>query len=37
MRVNMGEAGRDRVVQHYSLQQNLPKLAGLIHQVLGKT
>ena len=36
MRVNMGEAGRERVVQHYSLQQNLPKLAGVIHQVLGK-
>ena len=36
MRVNMGEAGRERVAQHYSLQQNLPKLAGVIHQVLGK-
>jgi glycosyltransferase involved in cell wall biosynthesis len=36
MRISMGEAGRDRVVQHYSLQQNLPKLAGVIHQVLGK-
>ena len=36
MRDNMGEAGRARVVQHYSLQQNLPKLAGVIHQVLGK-
>ena len=36
MRMNMGEAGRDRVVQHYSLQQNLPNLAGVIHQVLGK-
>ena len=36
MRNNMGEAGRARVVQHYSLQQNLPKLAGVIHQVLGK-
>ena len=35
MRMNMGEAGRDRVVQHYSLHQNLPKLAGVIHQVLG--
>ena len=37
MRVTMGEAARDRVVQHYSLQQNLPKLAGLIHKVLRKT
>ena len=36
MRINMGEAGRVRVVQHYSLEQNLPKLAGVIHQVLGK-
>ena len=36
MRKNMGEAGRVRVVQHYSLQHNLPKLAGVIHQVLGK-
>jgi glycosyltransferase involved in cell wall biosynthesis len=35
MRINMGEAGRARVVQHYSLHQNLPKLAGVIHQVLG--
>jgi glycosyltransferase involved in cell wall biosynthesis len=35
IRMNMGEAGRARVVQHYSLQQNLPKLAGVIHQVLG--
>lgn len=36
MRMNMGEAGRARVVQYYSLQQNLPKLAGVIHQVLGE-
>jgi glycosyltransferase involved in cell wall biosynthesis len=36
MRLNMGESGRDRVVHHYSLQHNLPKLAGVIHQVLGK-
>ena len=36
MRVNMGEAGRNRVVNHYSLQQNLPKLAGVVHQVLAK-
>jgi glycosyltransferase involved in cell wall biosynthesis len=36
MRKNMGEAGRVRVVQHYSLQHNLPKLACVIHQVLGK-
>jgi glycosyltransferase involved in cell wall biosynthesis len=35
MRLNMGEAGRERVVQHYSLHQNLPKLAGVIHQVIG--
>jgi glycosyltransferase involved in cell wall biosynthesis len=37
MRLNMGEAGRVRVVHHYSLEQNLPKLAGVIHQVLGNT
>lgn len=35
-RIMMGEAGRDRVVEHYSLKQNLPKLVGVIHQVLGK-
>ena len=29
-RVNMGNAGRARAVQHYSLNQNLPKLADLI-------
>jgi glycosyltransferase involved in cell wall biosynthesis len=37
MRLNMGESGRDRVVQHYSLQHNLPKLAGVIHQLIWKT
>ena len=36
MRVNMGEAGRNRVVNRYSLKRNLPKFAGVIHQVLGK-
>jgi glycosyltransferase involved in cell wall biosynthesis len=30
IRVNMGKAGRARVVQHYSLHQNLPVLADVI-------
>jgi glycosyltransferase involved in cell wall biosynthesis len=29
-RTDMGEAGRDRVVQHYSLDKNLPLLADVI-------
>ena len=36
-RNNMGEAGRDRVVQHYSLHQNLPVLASVIRKVTGKS
>ena len=35
-RVNMGKAGRNRVVQNYSLHQNLPLLAGLIRKVVGR-
>ena len=35
-RAKMGEAGRERVVQHYSLHQNLPVLAGVIREVAGK-
>jgi glycosyltransferase involved in cell wall biosynthesis len=31
-RVNMGESGRARVVQHYSLHQNLPVLASVIEK-----
>ena len=33
MRAEMGQAGRARVVQHYSLQRNLPVLASVIRQV----
>jgi glycosyltransferase involved in cell wall biosynthesis len=35
-RVKMGDAGRVRVEQHYSLHQNLPVLAGVIDEVAGK-
>jgi glycosyltransferase involved in cell wall biosynthesis len=35
-RAKMGEAGRTRIVQHYSLHQNLPVLAGVISDVAGK-
>jgi len=34
-RVEMGVAGRERVVQSYSLHNNLPLLASVIHQVAG--
>jgi len=30
----MGEAGRERIVQHYSLERNLPVLAEVIHKVV---
>ena len=33
VRVNMGKAGRARVVQHYSLHQNLPALADVITNI----
>ncbi len=33
---DMGQAGRERVVQHYSLDRNLPMLAGVIREVAGK-
>lgn len=36
-RARMGEAGRARVVQRYSLHQYLPVLAGVISEVVGKT
>ena len=32
-RAKMGEVGRSRVVQHYSLHQNLPVLAGVITNI----
>ena len=32
-RTRMGEAARERVVQHYSLQRNLPVLGAVIRQV----
>lgn len=34
-RAEMGQAGRARVVQHYSLQRNLPALASIIREVAG--
>ena len=33
LRRRMGDAGRARIVDHYSLHTALPKLAGLIHHV----
>ena len=36
VRAKMGEAGRARVVQDYSLHQNLPVLASVIRKVTGK-
>ncbi len=36
-RIQMGEAGRERVVLHYSLHQNLPVLASAICKVTGKS
>ena len=33
-REKMGEAGRERIVQHYSLERNLPVLAEVIHKVV---
>lgn len=35
-RVEMGQAGRERVVQHYSLHRNLPVLAGVVREIAGK-
>jgi len=32
----MGEASRNRIVQHYSLQQNLPILADVIHKAMSR-
>lgn len=37
IRDEMGSAGRMRVIQQYSLQQNLPKLTKIISQVLEKS
>ncbi len=34
-RTEMGQAGRERVVQHYSLHRNLPVLASVIRKVGG--
>lgn len=36
-RAKMGEVGRERVVQHYSLHQNLPVLASAICKITGKS
>jgi glycosyltransferase involved in cell wall biosynthesis len=36
-RARMGEAGRSRIVDHYSLHQHLPRLAAIIHQVARKS
>ena len=35
-RTEMGQAGRERVVQHYSLHRNLPLLETVIREVAGK-
>lgn len=35
-RIEMGQAGRERVVQHYSLARNLPVIASVIRDVAGK-
>lgn len=35
-RAEMGQAGRERVLQHYSLDRNLPVLASVIREVAGK-
>jgi glycosyltransferase involved in cell wall biosynthesis len=35
-RTEMGQAGRERVVQHYSLHRNLPLLEMVIREVVGK-
>ena len=35
-RAEMGHAGRERVVQHYSLHRNLPVLASVIREIAGK-
>jgi len=35
-RTEMGQAGRERAVQHYSLDRNLPVLANVIRDVSGK-
>lgn len=34
-RTDMGQAGRERVMQHYSLHRNLPVLASVIRKVAG--
>lgn len=36
-RAEMGQAGREQVVKHYSLHQNLPVLASVIYKVAGKS
>ena len=36
-RAEMGQAGRERVLQHYSLYRNLPVLASVIREVAGKS
>ena len=35
-RAEMGQAGRDRVVEHYSLSQNLPVIESIIRDAAGK-
>lgn len=36
LRRRMGEAGRNRIAEHYSLDIALPKLASIIHAVAGR-
>lgn len=33
LRKKMGDAGRNRIKKHYSLQQNTPKLAQILHDI----
>lgn len=36
LRKKMGNAGRHRIQQHYSLQQNLPQLSAILHDIVKK-
>ncbi|MCI5117033.1 MAG: glycosyltransferase [Candidatus Electrothrix sp. LOE1_4_5] len=36
LRQKMGNAGRHRIKRHYSLQQNLPQLSAILHDIVKK-
>lgn len=36
LRQKMGDAGRHRIKRHYSLQQNLPQLSAILHDIVKK-